>query len=158
MHPDAVAGIFVMLYARHRRPLGLEAAGARRDHDHRGDEFGAGIGFHFPFAAGQFFQPRHHLAKMKLRVEGLDLRHQLVHQLLAGDDRDAGNVVDRFFGIKLGALAAGAVEDIHQMAFQIEQPQLEHGEQANGARADDGDIGFNGGASGDRRVQRVFHT
>ena len=112
---------------------------------------------HFPFAVGQLFQPRHHLAEMELRIEGLDLLHQLVHQLLAGDDGHARNVIDRLFRIKLGALAAGAVEDVHQMAFQIEQPQLEHGEQADGARADDGDVGFDGGGSHDL-VQGLFHT
>ena len=66
-------------------------------------------------------------------------------QLLAGDDGQAGNVVDRLFRIKLGALAARPVQDVDQMAFEIEQTQFEHGEQADGAGADDGDIGFDGG-------------
>jgi hypothetical protein len=65
-------------------------------------------------------------------------------QFLAGDDGQAGNVVDRLFRIKLGALAARPVEDVDQMAFEVEQPQLEHGEQADRPRADDGHIGFDG--------------
>ena len=81
---------------------------------------------------------------MELRIERLDLLQQPVDQLLAGDDGQAGNVVDRLFRIELGALAARPVQDVDQMAFEIQQPQLEHGEQADGACADDGDICFNG--------------
>ena len=84
---------------------------------------------------------------MELRTERLDLLHQTIGQLLAGDDGQAGNVVDRLFRIKLGALPARPVEDVDQMAFEIEQPKLEHGEQADGARADNGDIGFDGAAA-----------
>ena len=149
MHADAIAGIFEMFNVRDRGALGLEAARARRDHHHMGDEFGAGIGLEFPAAIGLLFQCRDHFAEMELRVERLDLLQQLVHQLLAGDDGQAGNVIDRLFRIKLGALAAGPVQDIDQMAFQIEQPQFEHGEQADGARADNGDISFDRGRHAD---------
>src|SRR5579863_988919 len=77
---------------------------------------------------------------MKLRIERLDLLHQPVDQLLAGDDGQARNVVDRLFGIKFSALAARAVENVDEVALEVEQAQLKHGEQADGARADDGDI------------------
>ena len=90
--------------------------------------------------------------KWNCGVERLDLLQQPVGQLLAGDDGQARNVVDRLFRIKLGALPARPVEDVDQMAFEIEQPQLEHREQADGAGADDGDIGF------DRRAHRLFHS
>ena len=52
----------------------------------------------------------------------------------------AGNVVDRLFRIELGALPARAVENVDQMAFEVEQAELEHGEQPARARADDDDI------------------
>ena len=88
---------------------------------------------------------------MELRIEGLDLLHQPVDQLLAGDDGQARNVVDRLFGIKFGALAAGPVQDVDQVAFEVEQAQLKHGEQADGARADNGDIRLDGLGSHVRR-------
>ena len=98
----------------------------------------------FQRPSGSFSSARRHLAEMELRIERLDLLQQPVGQFLAGDDGQARNVVDRLFRIKLGALAARPVEDVDQMAFEIQQPQFEHGEQADGARADDGDIGFDG--------------
>ena len=107
-------------------------------------DLGAGIGLELPAAVGQLLQRRRHLAEMELRIERLDLLQQPVDQFLAGDDGKARNVVDRFFRIELGALAARPVEDVDQMAFEIEQPQLEHGEQADGAGADNDDVGFDG--------------
>ena len=50
---------------------------------------------------------------------------------------NAGNVVDRLLRIKLGALAADLVEDVDEVRLHVEQAQLEHGEQADRARADD---------------------
>ena len=70
---------------------------------------------------------------------------------------NAGNVVDRLFGIELGALAARAVEDVDQVALQIDQPELEHGEQADGAGADDDDVGFDG-LMGQAKRARVVHS
>ncbi len=68
-------------------------------------------------------------------MERLDLLHQRVGETLPGDERHRGNVIDRLFRIKLGALAADLVENIDEMAFHIEQTQLEHGEQAARAGA-----------------------
>ena len=104
--------------------------------------------------------------KWNWRVERLDLFQQPVGQLLAGDDGQARNVVDRLFRIQLGALPARPVEDVDQVALQVQQPQLEHGEQADGAGADDHDIGldrlaFSGrdGFVGHALVHgRLFHT
>ena len=59
----------------------------------------------------------------------------------AGDVGDAGNVVDRLFRIKLGALAADLVEDVDQVRLHVEQAELEHREQADRARADDERVG-----------------
>ena len=72
----------------------------------------------------------HHLVEVERRPERLDLRHQRFGQALAGDLRDAGNVVDRLLGIELGALAADLVEDVDEMRLDVEQAELEHGEQA----------------------------
>src|SRR5205807_1271580 len=55
---------------------------------------------------------------------------------------NAGNVVDRLFRIKLGALAAGLVEDVDKVRLDVEQAKLEHGEQADRPRADNQHIGF----------------
>ncbi len=54
----------------------------------------------------------------------------------------ARNVVDRFFRIELGALAADLVEDVDEMRLHVEQAKFEHGEQAAGARADDQHVGL----------------
>ncbi len=122
VHANAVALVLERLDSRHGWALGHEAAAARRDHDHRGDDLGAGIGGELPLAVRQPLQRRGHLAKMELRPEGLDLVEQAVRQVLPGDDRQTRNVVDRFFGIELGALPARPVEDVDQMRLEIEQP------------------------------------
>ena len=76
------------------------------------------------------------------RVERLDLLHQRFGQAVAGDHRNAGNVVDRLFRIQLGALAADLVEDVDQMGLDIEKAQFEHGEQSARTRANNQHIGF----------------
>ena len=75
-------------------------------------------------------------------AERLDLLQQPVGELLPGDDRQPGNVVDRLFGIELGALAARLVEDVDDVRLDVDEPQLEHGKQADGAGADDHGIGL----------------
>ena len=89
-------------------------------------------------------QRRHHLAEMEGRVERLDLLHQRVGEAVAGDVGNAGNVVDRLFRIKLGALAADLVEDVDQVRLDVEQAELEHREQADRPRADDQNVGLDG--------------
>ena len=66
-------------------------------------------------------------------MERLDLLHQGVGQAVAGDVGNAGNVVDRLLRIELGALAADLVEDVDEVRLDIEQAELEHGEQARPA-------------------------
>jgi hypothetical protein len=58
------------------------------------------------------------------------------------DERNAGNVVDRFLRIKLGALTADLVENIDKVRFHIEQAKFEHGEQSARTRANNQHIGF----------------
>ena len=80
--------------------------------------------------------------RWKVGVERLDLLHQRFGEALAGDERNAGNVVDRLFRIELGALAADLVEDVDQMRLHVEQAQFEHGEQSARTRANNQHIGF----------------
>jgi hypothetical protein len=97
---------------------------------------------------------------MEFRLERLDLLHQRVGQPVAGDVGDAGNVVDRLFGIELGALAADLVEDVDQMRLDVEQAQFENGKQPDRSGADNQNIGLNGlthslrpaGAGSSRRI------
>ena len=67
---------------------------------------------------------------------------QIVDEALPGHHRKARNVVDRLLGIELGALPADLRQDVDEMAFDVEEPEFEHGEQAHGACADDDDVGF----------------
>ena len=126
------------------RTLRHEASAAGRDHDDRRDDLGAGIGRQLPAAVGQLLSALAICAEMECRLERLDLLQQPVGQFLAGDDRQTRNVVDRLLGIELGALPARPVEDVDQMAFEIEQPKLEHREQPDRACSDDGDVGLDG--------------
>ena len=65
---------------------------------------------------------------MELRVERLDLLQQRLDQALRARIGNAGNIVDRFFRIKLGALAADFVENVDEVTPHVEQTELEHGE------------------------------
>ena len=97
----------------------------------------------------RLFQLLGHLTEMEMRVERLDLFQQPFGEFRAGADRHGRNVVNRFFRIKLGALAARPVENIDQMAFDVVKSELEYGEQPHGARADNDGIGFKGSLIGD---------
>ena len=55
---------------------------------------------------------------------------------------NAGNVVNRLFRIKLGALAADLVENVDEMRLHIEQAELEHSKQADRAGADNDNVCF----------------
>src|SRR5262249_52238747 len=85
-----------------------------------------------------------HAVEMELRIERLDLLHQRVDQALCRRVRDARNVVDRLFGIKLGTLPADLVEDVDEMRLDVEQAKFEHREQPNRARANDQYVGLDG--------------
>ena len=84
-----------------------------------------------------------HLVEMKLRMEGLRLVQQALRELGTGDNRQGRNVIDRLFRIKLGALPAGPVENINDMAFDVEQAQFKNRKQTARARANDHGIGGN---------------
>ena len=75
-------------------------------------------------------------------MERLDLFEQRLRQAMAGDEGNAWNVVDRFFRIELGALAADLVEDVDQMRLHVQQAQFEDREQAARTRTNNQHIGF----------------
>ena len=79
---------------------------------------------------------------MEGRVERLDLLQQRLGETLAGDEGNAGDVVDRLFRIELGALAADLVENVDKMHLHIEQAQFENGKQPAGTCANNQHIGF----------------
>src|SRR6266705_6608958 len=81
---------------------------------------------------------------MKLRAERLDLRQQGLDQAVPGAEGNARNVVDRLFGIELGALATDLVEDVDEMRLHVEQAKLEYREQPAGPRPDDEHVGLDG--------------
>ncbi len=78
---------------------------------------------------------------MEFRRERRNLLHQVVDQPLPGDHRKPRNVVDGLFRIELGALPARPVEDVDEVAFEVEQSEFEHGEQPHGPAPDHDHIG-----------------
>ena len=133
---------FIGLDAGHRRALGLERAAAGRDHHDLALEHLAAVGRDAEARLADALDALHHLVQMERRTERLDLLHQRVDQALRRDFRDRRNVVDRLLGIKLGALAADLVEDVDEMRLDVEQAELEHGEQPDRAGADDEHVGL----------------
>jgi hypothetical protein len=74
---------------------------------------------------------------MEAGLERLDLLHEPVDQPLAGHIGQRRNVIDRFLRIEFGALSPGAIENIDNLAFDIEESELEHCKKTAGARSDD---------------------
>src|SRR5499427_4652999 len=128
---------FVGLDARYRGALGLERAAARRHDDELRLEYLALISGDAEFRIADALDRLHHLTQMKCRLEWLDLPHQRVGEPLPRHHRHARDVVNRLFGIELGTLSSDLVEDIDQICFNVEQAQLEDGEQSARAGADD---------------------
>ena len=136
------------LDAGKRRPLGRERAAAGcHDHD-LGEERGAGIGREPEPPIARALEAIDALAQMQLGTERLDLRQQPVGQLLARDDGERGDVVDRLFRIELGALPAGLLQDVDDVRLDVEQAELEHRKQADGPGADDHGVGLDGRLAG----------
>ena len=95
-----------------------------------------------PEAAAQRLQRLDLLAQVIDRLEGRGLRLEPIDQLGGLDAGKARNVVDRLLGIERGALAAGIVEHVDDMAVQPHHAAFEDGEQAHGPRAYDDDVGL----------------
>ncbi len=130
-----------MLDAGKRRPLRREGSAAGGDHHHLALEHRAHIGGQ-PETSVEALERLHALVEMERGAERLDLLHEPVGQLLAGDDGEAGNVVDRLLGVELGALPARPVEDVDHMRLDVDQAKLEHGEEAHGPCPDNDGVGF----------------
>ncbi len=141
---DALA--FVGLDAGGRRALGLERAAAGGDDHHLGLDRRPGVGRDAITAASpacRAFRPARPSRRDGRSGRTAGSACQRVDQPLAGDDRIAGNVVDRLLRIKLGALTADLGQDVDQVGLDIEQTELEHGEQADRAGADDDGVRLN---------------
>jgi hypothetical protein len=80
---------------------------------------------------------------MKLRLEGLDLLHQPVNELLGAAHGQRRNVIDRLLGIQLRALSAWYRQRIDDVRTDTEQAKLEYLKQAARTRTDDDDVGRN---------------
>src|SRR5665213_270026 len=117
-------------------------AAAGGDHHSLDLEYFAAVGCDAKQRIPDVLQRRHHFAEVERRTERLDLRHQRVAQPVTGDVGDAGNVVDRLFRIKLGALSADFVEDVDEMRLDVEQAQFKNGKQPDRSGADDQYIGL----------------
>ena len=114
---------------------------SRGDHHRARIEAGAARGADLEAPVRGAREIRHLLAEVKLRLEGLDLLHQSVDELLRAAHRQRRDVVDRLVRIQLRALPARMLQRIDDVRADAEQPQLEHLEQAAGAGADDDDLG-----------------
>src|SRR5262245_44729193 len=83
----------------------------------------------------------HHLVEMELRMERLDLFEQPGCELMPRDDRQCRNVIDRLFGVEFGALPARPVENINDVAFNVEQAEFENRKQAAWAATNNHRVG-----------------
>ena len=139
-------GALVGLDALERRTLRREGAAARGDDDDLGDERLAGVRRE-PETAVFFARERiDALTEMEGRAEGLDLLHEPIGQLLARNFGERRDVVDRLFGVELGALSADLFEDVDDVGAYVEKAELKYREEAAGAGADDQRVGLDGGA------------
>ena len=136
---DALA--LIRLDARDRRALGLERAAAGRNDNDLGLDHLVLVGGDPERPVLEPLDAGDHAVEGELRVERRDLLHQLVDDALGRDGRPYRNVVDRLFRIEFRALAARPVENVDQMAFQVEQTEFEDGEQAHRPCAYDDDVG-----------------
>ena len=80
---------------------------------------------------------------MELRLEGCNLFEKIVRQFLAGDFRQAGNVVNRLFRIKLGALAARPIKNVDHMGAHIQQTKFKDCKKPDGSGSDNQDVRIN---------------
>src|SRR5262245_32438715 len=80
---------------------------------------------------------------MEFGVKRLDLLKQALGQLVTGDHRQCRNVIDRLLGIELRALPPGAVQDVDDMALDVEQSEFEYRKQPAWAGANNHRVGGN---------------
>ena len=118
----------------------LHIADLKGLHGDRRFNHGAFAGDELPIAVRKLVQDFRHLAEMEGRVERRDLFQQPVCQVLPRNYGPGGNVVNRFFGVEFGALAARLIQNIDQMGLHIEKAEFEHREKPDWPRADDNHI------------------
>src|SRR5947209_9360699 len=136
---------FVGVDAGDGRALGLERAAAGGDHHRLHIEGLAVVGRHFKARRAiraLLGQAVDHLAEMECRMKRLDLLLEILDESLAGDDREARNVVDRLFRIELGTLPAGFRQDVDEMRPNVEETKFEDREKADRPGANDQYVGF----------------
>jgi hypothetical protein len=140
IHQIMHALVLELVDARQRRLVGPEGTHAGRHEHGLGQDFGAGRGFQRPFIARarELLDP---LAEMIGGREGGGLRLELGDQLGRVDLGMAGNVVDRLFRIEGSTLPAREIERVDHVGLEFQHAAFEHGEEADGPRADDGDVG-----------------
>jgi len=80
------------------------------------------VGLQMPLTIVGGFQVTDQLLEMKLRCKGFDLLLQLVNQRLTRAKWNTGNVVNRFVGVELNALAAHLGQRIHHVAADVLKP------------------------------------
>lgn len=83
-------------------------------------------------------------AEQARRGEGFDLAFEVFDQGGGFDRGVGGDVVDRFFRVEGGALAADFGQRVDQHRGEFEHAAFEGGEEADRAGADDGHIGHEG--------------
>ena len=90
------------------------------------------------------YQTAHAVTAVKHRRKGLDLGLQPLDQLVAGAARQAGDVVNGFVAVELGALAARVGQAVDDVAADVLQAQLKGLKQAHRSGTDHQDIGGDG--------------
>src|SRR5688572_4622832 len=122
--------------ALQRRAVGAEGTDTGGDDDGAGVDPGAGRGLQVPAVAdlGQLVDL---LAEMVHGMERRGLLLQLLDQVGGIDRGIAGDVVDRLLGVQRGALPAGGLKRVDDVALHFQHAAFEHREQADRARTDD---------------------
>ncbi|MNL13696.1 hypothetical protein D3C87_1346110 [compost metagenome] len=137
-----------------RHALRREGPGAGADQHCRHVEAFAGVGgdqqARMAVRAGVLADAVGPLAEVHRERERCALLHEPVYEVLRQAAWHGRNVVDRLLRVQLGALAAGPVEHVDQLAFEPQHAGLERGEQANRPGADDQHIGLRGFLGGER--------
>jgi len=98
------------------------------------------------------------LPEMEVRLEGLDLLHQPLDQLLRAADRQRRNVIDGLVRVELGALAARMRQRIDHVSADAEQAQLEDLEKAARTRTDDDHFSLDRLAGGWQGIKAQYQS
>src|SRR5207245_9640369 len=131
-------GVVHLFQAINPQQFGPESPHTCRNKNGLGQELRAFGGLDKETAIVLLFNNADFLAKVEGRAKGLDLLEQRVGELFAGAHGHGRNVVNRFVGVELDALAAGVGEGVDHMSLDRQQTQLKHLKKADRAGADSG--------------------